>query len=293
MLTRQKVVLALLEKVGRPVSPTVFVKLTFLLRHETALRDDPAFYDFVPYMFGPFSFLLYRELDGLRAHGFVSPDEKRIGLRLGTQNSSSRDLRRLASESSSALAAVIARYGKMRQHELVKSVYSRYPWYATKSENVDLVRRNVPKVRPAPNAVYTVGYEGKSVDSFFDDLLKAGIRAILDVRKNPVSRKYGFAKESLHAIAGKLGIEYHHFPELGIPGTERVALHDYDAYQRLFERYERELLPRRLDHVYGLVDLLRKSPSALLCVEKDADYCHRGRLARAATILTGLPTVHL
>ena len=59
MLTRQKTVLSLLTQVGRPLSPTVFVKLVFLLRQETDLERDRSFYSFVPYNFGPFSFTLY------------------------------------------------------------------------------------------------------------------------------------------------------------------------------------------------------------------------------------------
>jgi hypothetical protein len=38
----------------------------------------------------------------------------------------------------------------------------------------------------APKAVYTVGYEGKSVDLFFDGLLQSGVLQILDVRVNPM-----------------------------------------------------------------------------------------------------------
>ena len=48
------------------------MKLVFLLRHETCLKDVPSFYDFVPYKFGPFSFTLYRELERLQQNGYVT-----------------------------------------------------------------------------------------------------------------------------------------------------------------------------------------------------------------------------
>ena len=51
VLTRQKILLALLGNVRGSLSPTVFVKMVFLLRQETALRSDPTFYDFVPYKY--------------------------------------------------------------------------------------------------------------------------------------------------------------------------------------------------------------------------------------------------
>jgi len=45
MLNRQKAILALLEAAREPLSPTRFVKLLFLARHETGLRSEGAFYD--------------------------------------------------------------------------------------------------------------------------------------------------------------------------------------------------------------------------------------------------------
>ena len=80
MLTRQKTVLSLLTQVGRPLSPTVFVKLVFLLRQETDLERDRSFYSFVPYNFGPFSFTLYWDLGRLRQNGYVTTEEERIAL---------------------------------------------------------------------------------------------------------------------------------------------------------------------------------------------------------------------
>lgn len=57
----------------------------------------------------------------------------------------------------------------------------------------------------APIAVDTAGYEGKSIDMFFDYLLRQGIKTIVDVRFNPGSRKYGFSKKHFREIAKKSG----------------------------------------------------------------------------------------
>lgn len=70
-----------------------------------------------------------------------------------------------------------------------------------------------------------------------------GIAALIDVRANPVSRKYGFARSSLSDIAGKLDIDYTHIPELGISSKDRSQLCDFDSYQELLDRYERKTLP--------------------------------------------------
>ena len=43
--------------------------------------------------------------------------------------------------------------------------------------------------------VFTVGYEGPSVDRFLSLLAEHGIDTIVDVREYPVSRKLGFSKK--------------------------------------------------------------------------------------------------
>jgi uncharacterized protein (DUF488 family) len=293
MLTRQKVILAILERVGRPVSPTMLVKLAFLLRQQTVLREDHTFYDFVPYRFGPFSFALYRELDSLRRDGYLNSQVDEVALDDGTRELSGGKAAELPAKATEAVATVVDRYAKLSQRKLVKSVYAQYPWYAVHSELIDLVPSDLPPRTTAKLAVYTVGYEGKSVDGFFDDLLRKGIRAILDVRANPISRKYGFARKSMSEIAAKLGLEYHHLPELGIESEERAELGDFASYQRLLDRYEQEMLPSRSNGLDRLVSLLQKMPAALLCVEKDVRCCHRGRLANAAAKRSCMEIVHL
>jgi len=288
MLGRQKVVLELLRSVGRPLSPTAFVKMTFLLRHETVLTEDTTFYDFVPYKYGPFSFALYRELDTLRKGGYVSRDQRNL-----TLHSSAQSAHTLRSGVSSGITEVVARYGKMRERQLIKTVYSRYPWYAMRSENRDLLPEDVPERPCSPKSVYTAGYEGKSIDRFLDDLLKAGIHAIVDVRANAASRKYGFSKTSFASIAAKLGLEYHHVPELGIPSQDRRGLDSDEAYERLLQHYERQIMARHVDRVERLAPLICERPSVLVCMEKDASRCHRGRLANALAKIVRLPIVHL
>lgn len=183
-----------MDSIGRPLSLTVFVKLCFLLREETEVRDEDTFYGFVPYRFGPFSFALYRELDALDRQSYVVKDEKSVGLGRLSADESRRMVANLPGCVRSAVRSITARYGAMRQRALVRDVYARFPWYATKSEMTGLLPPTMPRVPLARPAVYTAGYARSSVDGFFDRLLRTGIRVIADVRANPVSRKYGFAQ---------------------------------------------------------------------------------------------------
>jgi hypothetical protein len=293
MLTRQKVVLSLLAHAGRALSPTVFVKLIFLLRQETALKDDPAFYDFVPYQFGPFSFTLYRELGGLRQAGWVAADDSQIALAASGWAGVRAQIESLPERVQAAVGQILGRYGGMEPEALIRDVYARYPWYATRSGRSDLLPNPLPGPNQAPPAVYTAGYEGKSVDAFLDDLLKNGIQVVIDVRANPVSRKYGFSGVRLGEICKKLGLEYRHEPALGIPSAERAGLGGFASYQRLLERYERVTLPERSADVHRVGQLMRQKASVLLCVERDVRCCHRSRLANAVAKATGMEVIHL
>lgn len=293
MLRRQKIILALLDSAANRLSQTVFVKLSFLLRKETPVGDDTTYYDFVPYRYGPFSFALFRELEALIQQSYVVQDNH--GLRLA--GSMLRETRELINDLpvsvQSNVRCITSRYASKRQRTLLREIYSRYPWYATQSELTDLLPQDMPPSPSTPMAVYTVGYEGKSVDGFFDGLLRVGIRGIADVRANPVSRKYGFARSSLSGIATKLGIGYLHFPQLGIPGTGRAHLTGFSAYQRLLDRYETEMLPSQPAGVDELAQRILMEPTALLCFEKDVRYCHRSRLAKAVARKIKLSVNHL
>ena len=292
MLFRQRLILALLDRAGRPVLSTVLVKLAFLLRKETSVGSDPTFYSFVPYRHGPFSFALDRELTSLERIGYVQGCEKSLSLNPDTSHFARDEIARLSTAQVEAADEVVAKYGRMKPATLLRNVYERYPWYAQNNELADFVPDDVPRPPLRRPAAYTVGYEGKSVDSFFNDLLASGIGAILDVRANPVSRKYGFAKRSLRQIAQSLDLAYHHFPELGITGDHRAKLSDFDSYQRLLDKYEKRL-PKLPAHTLQAAALLRSRPSALLCVERDVRCCHRGRLANHLAEETDLAVVHL
>ena len=292
MLKRQKIVLTILREAGRPISHIELVKTAFLLRNESVLANESAFYDFVPYKYGPFSFALYRELSALVRDGYVIDEAKSVRL-AGRMTSEARERsEELPSKWRRAVKRTVAEYLVASQDELLRDVYARYPWFALKSE-LDALVSERPESPTAPLAVYTVGYEGKSVDVFFNGLLESGVEAILDVRANPISRKYGFARKSMSEIAQKLGIDYVHLPELGISSKDRSSLTDFDSYQVLLDRYETEMLPDRGDAIANVVGLLEQKPSALLCMEKDVRCCHRGRLATTAAKQADLEVTHI
>ena len=293
MLQRQKILLSILDRRGLETPRLVFVKLAFLLSQCPDFQNKCAFYDFVPYKYGPFSFTLYRELDALIRNGYVIDADASLAIAPRLSPEVKSTINELDQRVLAAVDQTMRDYQGINQDTLLRETYRRFPWYATASELKDHLPKNLPCPPVAVPAVYTIGYEGKSVDAFFDTLLRRGIRRIIDVRANPLSRKYGFSKNSLNTISSKLGLEYRHFPDMGIDSSLRKGLTNDNAYQRLFDRYEKNILPQRRPTIKILCDLLREKPSALMCFEKDPQCCHRGRLAAALAQESGLKIIHL
>ena len=259
------------------------------MRRETFLREDATFYEFLPYKYGPYSFAAQREIEALTELGYIEP----TGPVLSASSLGTNEASRVDSDTSRAVRVILSKYGEMPLNELLKDVYARYPWYAMNSELKDLVPTGTPKPDAAPVAVYTMGYEDYSVDGFLNSLLRAGILRIIDVRANPVSRKYGFAGRVLASIAGKLGLGYTHCPELGIPSERRKEVRTASEFRHLFWYYERQILPARAGELAKIADLMNAEPSVLVCVEKEAVDCHRSRLATRVASLANLNVVHL
>ena len=96
------------------------------------------------------------------------------------------------------------------------------------------------------------------------------------MRRNPLSRKAGFSREQLANYCSKVGIEYRHLPELGIPGHRRQELNTLADYTALFTIYRREDLPKARPAIKKLGRLLDEYERiALTCFEKEHQCCHR------------------
>lgn len=135
--------------------------------------------------------------------------------------------------------------------------------------------------------IATIGVYGWTLEAFLDALSGAGVRRVLDVRQRRGVRgsEYAWANANrLEAAVAAAGLAYEHRPDLA-PTTELRQL-QYREDDRLgvgkrsrttlapeyVDRYTREILDR--------VDLGSvPDGSALLCVERDAEACHRSLIA--------------
>jgi len=256
MITRKrKLILQLLSSSGG-ISRLRFVKLMFLIS-----GDQPS-YHFVPYHFGPFSFELYRDLNWLIDRGYVVENG---GLDLTDKGMGIMDM----DIDHFILKDKVNEKLDLTDKELIGEIYDEHPWYTLFSiyEKKQIYQRN-------ETGIVSIGYEGRSADEFLNTLLKEKVQVLMDVRKNPFSRKFGFSKKKLVDHCGKLGIEYQHHPELGVDGALRKNLDTYEDYQRLFMEYDRGLDEKK-EKIQWITDLAKEKKIALFCFERDPGYCHR------------------
>jgi len=139
--------------------------------------------------------------------------------------------------------------------------------------------------------IFTVGYEGASLVSLIGALRQSGVAALLDVRRDPVSRRPEFRKRRLEEALSASGIAYRHESRLGVPKAER------DRFRKnptgLAAWYAAEILGPNPDLLRELSESVESTPTALLCYEADPARCHRNLLAQELGRLTGLPVRHL
>jgi uncharacterized protein (DUF488 family) len=286
VLHRQKALLLILQQVGFTASCLQVMKWAFLLSHETLSHGGKTFYQFIPYRYGPYSFTLDQETDSLIRNGFLEKEKNNcwsltdLGKKLDVN---------LPRDVAQDIHYVATEYGDLSSQELLDLVYDKYSWFTVNSE---LPERRKKKRPVAEKAIYTAGYEGKTVDEFLNLLMESGISQLIDVRFNPISRRYGFHKSTLARLCNFLEIDYQHLPELGIPGSERDDLSSSSKYTSLFNSY-RSSLPSREDALLNVTGLLKSKPSVLVCMEADPKFCHRNVLAQHLTTLINMPIKHL
>lgn len=294
LFSRQRRLLQLLGALGGSAGMLDFQKLLFLYCQE--LKEGTAPYDFVPYKFGAFSFTSYADRRKLVVHGLIEDDD-------GWQITDAG--RKIVANAEDKQLATIARSHRLRGDDLVAETYRRFPFFATRSEIAErvlkgdaaaLARIESMRAPRSKTVLHTIGYEGRSAESYLNTLLESGITILCDVRRNPLSRKFGFAKSTLAQHCEKVGIRYEHLPELGIASQERQALNTQDDYDALFDDYERTWLPHQgaaLEAIHAW--LVKNERVALTCYEHAPNQCHRHCVAEALEggFARGLSAVHL
>jgi uncharacterized protein (DUF488 family) len=153
----------------------------------------------------------------------------------------------------------------------------------------------------------TIGVYGFDAESFLQRLRQADVRLLLDVRQRRSVRgpDYSWANSArLQRALAVADIGYRHVKELapttelrqlqyreddrrGVGKRNRIAL--APAYA---ERYTREILDP-FDLGALVAELRSHQVTALLCVERDPEACHRSLVAERLRTEHGLPVTDL
>jgi len=127
--------------------------------------------------------------------------------------------------------------------------------------------------------LFTIGFTQKKAEQFFETLMKAGVKRVIDTRLNNVSQLAGFAKKpDLQYFLQKIcGIEYIHILDLA---PTKDILDAYKKKEITWDSYEQKfnhLITQRQIEKKLSIDIIDKS--CLLCSELKPHNCHRRLVA--------------
>lgn len=285
---RRKILLALLQIFDGQLTAKQLQKYLFLFTREQSEKS----FDFIPYFYGCFSFQANQDISTLSKYGYVSFTDSKIVLKQNSDFISELDM-----FDQSYLRLIKEKYGHLTQDELIKYTYENYPYYAINSKiagqllsEEDLEKIRKQKRKFSEPQLFSIGYEGISLEKYINQLIIYDVHVLCDVRKNAYSQKYGFSKAQLQKACEGVGIEYEHIPELGIESDNRRNLNSQKDYDLLFDDYEKTTLKSNESAIlYVLRIIQEKKRIALTCFEKNPKQCHRTRVANEILKRVNLP----
>lgn len=294
MIYRKRILLAITEVFGGSLNGTEFQKLLFLLCEE---QFESAKFDFVPYKFGGFSFQAVADKANLIKEGHLKDSKSWVLAKPGLHFFDTLD-----DSDRKELLTLKKKFKGFTARRLLRYMYLNYPYFAIKSEvahkhlskeELAVVEKFQPRQKDPK--LLTLGYEGLTLEKYLNSLIHQNIQVLCDVRRNPISRKFGFSKKTLDKVCESLNIRYVHLPELGIASEKRKNLNSKADYRKLFVEYEEEVIPQQMETLSIILDLLSNGKRvALTCFEAAPHMCHRTRVANAImTIKPGIPLEHL
>ncbi|MBS1753566.1 MAG: DUF488 family protein [Ferruginibacter sp.] len=287
MFYRRKIILGLLQAFGNKLPQ---IKLYKLLLVVTKQQQKPE-YDFVPYQYGCYSFSLHADLEAMYKQGLLKEDEKKTIYKLDNKSYFSL----LTENDKKIILSVYRQFERSTTNDIIRYTYRQFPFTAIKSKIAeDLLSKddfeNVISSKPVSGktTLFTIGYEGISLEAYLNKLIVNDVKVLVDVRRNALSMKYGFSKSQLRRYCENLDIEYVHIPEVGIQSELRQELKTQSDYDKLFIKYTHSNLSQTGSYQKKILDLLEsKNRIALTCFEANICQCHRKHLSEAITQLPG------
>ncbi len=286
MYYRRKILLALLEAFDNKLDKISLQKLLMLVSKQQQKPD----YHFVPYKFGCYSFQAAADLQTMTKYNQVA-----LQCNDWIKIDNEKYLLGLKDRDRQAIRYVKQTYGSKTSDELIRITYIKYPQLAinsviAKNKLTAQEYKKVVDAKPQSNKtiLFTIGYEGLSLEEYINKLIVNDVKVLCDVRKNSYSMKFGFSKSQLQAACTGVGIEFVHIPQLGIDSDKRQELNTQADYDKLFSQYRSDILSQTKTYQDKLIDLLVKNKRiALTCFEANIYQCHRKHLAESISNTDG------
>jgi len=281
MYYRRKILLALIEVFGGNLEKIRLQKLLFLFCQKQIEKD----YSFVPYKYGCYSYSASADLNTMISKGLLKASDDDGYIKVGKNSY----LKLLKPDDKKLMLRIQAEFGSMNGNELMRHTYISYPYFAINSlraseilnnEEYETVRECHPK--GTTTTLFTIGYEGIPLEDYLNKLIKNDVKVLVDVRRNPLSMKFGFSKGPLSKYCSNLNIQYLHLPQVGIESDLRQNLENQEDYDALFLQYRKETLTKTAVVQTQILNLLiQHQRIALTCFESNICQCHRKHLAEA------------
>lgn len=272
--------MALLQSLGGNLEKISLQKLLFLF----STKQIKPVYDFIPYHYGSYSISAHADLDAMARQNLI----KKYAISYKKQCKIDY-VKTLNYEDRIILQRLISEFGNMDSNELMKFTYLNFHYYAINSKVAKSLLKvkdfeSITTARPKGTEaiLFTIGYEGISLEEYLNRLIKNDVKVLVDVRCNAVSMKFGFSKKQLTTHCESLGITYTHEPEVGIKSEYRQSLVSQLDYDKLFETYKNETLEKTKIKQSNILNMLKENKRiALTCFEANINQCHRTHLAKS------------
>ena len=283
MLTRRKMLLSMLDAIG-PSSSLRIQKMMFLYCMSLG-NDSFSPYQFFPNIRGAYSLSLRDDYHAMLSKGLLDFIDNKYSI----SDAGKSENYEISMESQEKFNRMAKLFASFDDNELTGFTYKVRPEYAVRSQILDTLtlpqkfydslEREKTSIAASEKALYTIGYEGKSIDQFLKSLISHDIKLLVDVRKNAFSMRYEYNKGYLTKALDEAGIMYMHCSAVGIESCKRSELLPYGQREELFAWYCAAVLPLNHSFVHFVAEQMVNGNVALMCYEKNPEDCHRSHLA--------------
>ncbi len=124
--------------------------------------------------------------------------------------------------------------------------------------------------------VFTLGYQGLTLEAYSEILVRTGVGIVLDVRETPFSYNRRYIGSVMKRALADAGVGYLHLKACGNPSINRKTAKSPEECLSMY----REYLARDTGCLTPLLSEIEKAnglgePACLTCYEREPHACHR------------------